>query len=353
MNDLEDRLGAELVELSRRSPASRLTAADVLDRVQQRHRRRAATRAVVACAVVTAVVGGVVLIAGRDTDSTVADEPDVSLGTSTAPPLIALDVPGWRVERFDDSGQGDTRYAEYQLTNGTSNLQVSFYAGGNLEQRTGAEKREEIDFDGRLASLLDYAADGEPGRYRLDFVDGFWVWELNGDGFADRAAFLELASHVVVVDEATWEATLPPDAVTRDEQSAAVNDILVGIPLPTGFPAVSIETAASDPYQLTAQVTGAVFCAWLREWDVAIDTGDTVAAEAAEQAIASSHEWPVLTAMTGGDWNEVVWSFADRVASGDRSAVSQAAGGLGCAGSPIPATPVPATPLAVPTSAVG
>jgi hypothetical protein len=348
MNDLQDRLGSDLVELSRRSPASRLTSTDVLDRVQQRHRRRTAARAVAACTVVAAVVGGVALIAGRDTDNTVADQPDVSLTTATEPPLIALDVPGWRVERFDDSGQGNTRYAEYQLTNGASNLQVSFYAGGRLELRTGGEKRDDIDFEGRPASLLDYATEGEPGRYRLDFVDGFWVWELDGDGFVDRDAFLELAAHVAVVDEATWQATLPADAVTKDEQAAAIDGILAGIPLPPEFPAVSIPASASDPYQLTAKVTGSVFCAWLREWDAALDSGDTATAQAAVQAITSSHQWPALTAMTGGDWNKVVWSFADLVASGDRSVVSQAIGGLGCAGSPIPPTPVTVT-----TSAVG
>lgn len=349
MNDLlEDRLGSDLVELSRRSPASRLTSTDVLDRVQQRHRRRTAARVVAACAVVATVVGGVALIAGRNTGNTVADQPNAPVGTATAPPLIALDVPGWRVERFDDSGQGDTRYAEYQLTNGTSNLQVSFYAGGRLELRTGDDKRDDIDFEGRPASLLDYATNGEPGRYRLDFVDGFWVWELDGDGFADRAAFLELASHVAVVDEATWQATLPADAVTKDEQPAAIEAILAELPLPTEFPVISIQAAASDPYQLTAEVTGAVFCAWLREWDTALDTGDTAAADAAAQAIASSHQWPALTAMTGGDWNQVVWSFADRVANGDRSVVGQAVGGLGCAGSPNPPTPVIVT-----TSALG
>ncbi len=342
MNDLEDRLGSDLVELSRRGPASRLTSTDVLSRVQQRRRRRTASRAVASCAVVAAVVGGVAAISGRNSDSPVADQLDSSLGTVTAPPLIALDVPGWRVERFDDSGQDNTRYAEYQMTNGTSNLQVSFYAGGRLEMRTGGEKRDNIDFEGHPASLLDYATDGEPGRYRLDFVDGFWIWELDGDGFADRDAFLELASHVAVVDEATWQATLPPGVVTKDEQPAAVEDILVGIPLPTDFPAVSVQASASDPYQLTAQVTGAVFCAWLREWDGALDGGDTGAADAAAQAIASSYEWPALTTMTDGDWNEVVWSIADRVVAGDRSVVSQAVRGLGC----------PASPNAVTTSTV-
>ena len=348
MNDLEDRLGTDLAELADRGTPSQLTTTHVLGRVQQRRRRRTVTRGVAAFAVVVAVVAGVGAITGRDTDSTAAEQPDVSLGTAAAPPLIALDQPGWRVERFNDSGQGDTRYAEYQLTNGTSNLQVSFYPGDQLESRTGGEKREDIDFEGRPASLLDYAADGEPGRYRLDFVDGFWVWELNGDGFADRSDFLELVARVVVVDEATWQATLPPDVVTKDEQSAAVNDILIGIPLPTGFPAVSIQAVASDSYQLTAEVTGAVFCAWLREWDAAIGSGDAAAAEAAVQAIASSHQWAALTAMTGGDWNNVVWSYADRVATGDRSVVSQAVNGLGCAGSPNP--PVPIT---VVTSAVG
>lgn len=337
MNDLEDRLGTDLVELARRGPASRLTSNDVLARVQQRHRRRTAIRAASACAVVAAVVVGVAAIAGRDTDSPVAHQPGASV-SADAPPLIALDVPGWLVEWFDDN----TSYAEYQLTNGTSHLQVSFYGGAPLESRTAGETREIVEFNGRSASLLDYAAEGMPGNYRLDFVDGAWIWELNGDGFADRDAFLELASHVGVVDEATWKATLPASAVTSDERPTAVDALLVGIPIPPGFDSAALHSGATrDQYQLTAEVTGTVFCAWLRQWDTALTSGDTVAAEAAVQAIASSHDWAALTAMTGGAWNEFVWQFADRVANGDRHVVAEAVGGLGC--------PASATALTEPT----
>jgi hypothetical protein len=330
MNDLEDRLGTDLMELAHRSPTSRLTSTDVLARVQQRHRRRTVARAMAACAVVAAVVVGVAAVASRDTDSPVGDQPGASSSADT-PPLIALDAPGWRVERFDDNGQ----YAEYQLTNDTSHLQVSFYRGDRLEIRTAGETRETVEFNGRSASLLDYGTEGMPGNYRLDFVDGSWIWELNGDGFADRDAFLELASHVGVVDEASWKATLPANAVTSDERPAAVDALLVGIPIPAGFDAAALQSGATrDQYQLTAEVTGAVFCAWLHTWDTALDAGDNVGADAAVQAIASSHQWPALTTMTDGDWNEVLWDFADRVGGGDRAVVAQTVTGLGCPAPP-------------------
>jgi hypothetical protein len=280
---------------------------------------------------------GVALIAGRDSEGPVASPPDSTLGSPAvvvAPPLIALDVPGWRLERFSDNGQGSTRYSEYGFTNDVSHLQVSFYGGGNIDVRTRGEQRETIDFNGRPASLLDYGAPTAPGTYRLDLVDGMWIWEFNGDAFADRAAFLDLAAHVAVVDEATWKATLPPEVVTNDQLPAAINNLLVGIPLPPSFPVVSIDSSASDPYQLMAAVTGKVFCAWLRDWDTALDNGDTAGADAAVQAIQSSHRWPALNTPTSGDWNMVMWSLADRVVAGDRSVVSGAVGGLGCAPSP-------------------
>ena len=339
MNDLEDRLGNDLVELARRGPVSQLTSTDVLTRVQRRRHRRTAARAVAACAVIGAVVAGVAVIGGRDTESPVGAQPEEAVA-SDGPPLIALDVPGWRVERFDDSSGPDTHYAEYQLTNDSSHLQVSFYGGVPLESRTAGETRETIELDGHTASLLDYATEGAPGTYRVDFVDGFWVWELNGDGFADRNAFLDLISHVAVVDEATWRATLPAGAVTKDERPSAVDGLLAGIPLPAGLDAASLQSGATrDRYQLTAEVTGAVFCAWLRQWDTALASGDTVAADAAVQAIASSHQWPALTTMTGGAWNQVVWEYADRVANGDRHVVAEAVGGLGCPASTNTVTP--------------
>jgi hypothetical protein len=438
MNDLQDRLTSDLAELARRGPASGITTSHVLGRVQQRRRRRTTVRGVAACAVVAGVAIGIAAIVGRNTANTVGVQPNSSFVAATAPPLIALDASGWRVERFDDSSQppalaiyvdarlgfagpwfvienattqqvskravdvgggvgsidgeggfrvlvwttvdgrqyqamsrdvpenqliaaaagllvdagGTTttsavpagmtladasanqflnRYAEYQLTNVAANLQVSFYSGARLESRTAGETRETIEFNGRTASLLDYATEGSPGTYRLDFVDGFWVWELNGDGFADRDSFLDLASKVAVVDEATWKATLPPDTITDSERPAAVDALLAGIPLPPVFDAGSIYIGSTkDPYQLSADVTGAVFCAWLHEWDAALDSGDTVAADAAVQAIASSRQWPALTAMTGGDWNTFLWEQADRVVSGDRSVVSAAVGGIGC-----------------------
>jgi hypothetical protein len=222
------------------------------------------------------------------------------------------------------------RYAEYQLTNGTAHLQVSFYSGGRLEVRTAGETRENVEINGRAASLFDYSSEGASGTYRLNFLDGFWVWELNGDGFVDREAFLDLASKVKVVDESTWKAALPEDAVTDDERPSAVADILNGIPLPPQFSEASISVSNSDPYQLTAQVTGAVFCAWLAEWDTALDNGDAAAADAALQAMASSHQWPALVSLTGGDWNAAVWESADRVAQGDRTVVDEAVSGLGC-----------------------
>jgi hypothetical protein len=437
MNDPEERLGNDLAQLAQRAPASRITTTDVLGRVQRRRRRRTAWRAAAACTVVAGVVVGVAAIVGRDTADPVAVHPDSPFVAANAPPLIALDAPGWRVERFDDSsrppalatyidrtlgfagpwfvverttdgvpagatvdvgggiggitGEGGfrmlvwtatdgvryramsrdvpddqliaaaaalqvdltgvtttgavpagmtraepnadqllNRYVEYQLTNGAAHLQVSFYSGGRLEVRTAGEARETIEFNGRSASLLDYSAEGAQGSYRLNVLDGFWVWELNGDGFADRNAFLDLASKVKVVDETTWKASLPAGVITDDNRPSALAEILVGVPLPPDFPVKSIPTSASDPYQLTAQVTGVVFCAWLHEWFVALDNGHTAEADAAVQAIASSHDWPALVSMTGGDWDAVLWDVADRVVQGDRAVVDDAVKGLGC-----------------------
>jgi hypothetical protein len=112
--------------------------------------------------------------------------------------------------------------------------------------------------------------------------------------------------HVERVSAEAWLKALPASAVTPRAQSAAIDEMLKGLPVPPGFtpPAATAETR--DRYQLGAKIAGAVACAWIERW---LD-GD----EDAANQLAGSRRWPILLEMNAaGDYPEVVWQYADAV----------------------------------------
>ncbi|MFD0525351.1 hypothetical protein [Paractinoplanes durhamensis] len=85
----------------------------------------------------------------------------------------------------------------------------------------------------------------------------------------------------------------------------------------------------NDPYQFGAGVTGLVGCGWISEWLRAQKAGDKAAQQKAADAMSSSHKWKVLNDMNAeGDWPEVFWEIADRMAAGKSPAGYES--GIGC-----------------------
>ena len=75
--------------------------------------------------------------------------------------------------------------------------------------------------------------------------------------------------------------------------------------------------ATNDRYQLIAQVSGAVACAWLDRWFTGRETGDQALQEEAAAALATSHGWPMLTEIADqGGWADEVWIHADAANGG-------------------------------------
>jgi hypothetical protein len=164
-------------------------------------------------------------------------------------------------------------------------------------------------------------------------LEGFWVWTISGAGYTDSATFLADAQHVTIADVPTWEAELTGHAVLPSQRPQQVADILSDIPLPPGFDTQHL-TQSSQPkvrYQLIAEVTGAVFCAWAGLWDAALTAGDTDAANRYASSIASSRTWHALTEIADqGGWTGVILDYSARVTRGDRSVIDELRGGLGC-----------------------
>ena len=190
---------------------------------------------------------------------------------------------------------------------------------------------EPITVLGKAAQMWAYSADDHTA---IREVEGDRWIELRGAGM-DKAAYLALLDRLQLVDQDTFEATLPDSFVRSDERSTEIDKILDGIGgvahplLPDGVERSSITSDQSDDYQLGAEISGAVACAWLDEFKAATRAGAEQRVQRAEQVLATTHDWPVLQQMNDrGDYPEVLWQLADQAAAGQLP--DWYADGLGC-----------------------
>ncbi|MFC0033951.1 hypothetical protein ACFFMM_30950 [Micromonospora chaiyaphumensis] len=240
----------------------------------------------------------------------------VALKAAEENPRLLIDEPGWQVTTVYG-------FAEKQGTiafrNGGQQMDMNWYPAdqyaGYHADRRNVSAPEAVKVDGWSGDLFRYSA--EDFAVLLRPRDGVFV-ELRAGG-GNRTEFDRLLTHVVRVDVRTWLAALPPEIVTParvDEQAAKV---LADIPLPPDFDRAALAgLGTNDAYQFGAQVTSRVGCAWIAEWQRAKRAGDDAALRRAADALRSSHKWQVLHQMNDeGDWPEVFWETADKVAAGD------------------------------------
>lgn len=133
--------------------------------------------------------------------------------------------------------------------------------------------------------------------------------------FASQEEYDEALAALQEDPPEAWLAALPAGAVLPSERIAAANEMVADIPVPTGLEFEGLatdEVVLTTRYHLGAEVTGAVACGWIGSWVAAREAGDELAAKAAVDAMATSHDWAVLAEMNEeGDWPEVVWELAD------------------------------------------
>ena len=242
--------------------------------------------------------------------------------TVSAPPAGMVVLP--------DSQMGNlTRYVEYHWTNAdkSKTIGITMQPGGDLGvQGVDQGGYQPTTFGGRPAYLAS-------GGMAVTLLDRFWVWSIGGEGYTTSDEFLADALAITKTDEATWRSELSGHAILPSERPTQVADILSDIPLPTDFDTAHLTDSgiAKVRYQLVAEVTSAVWCAWVQKWDAALTAGDTAVAADAAAAIASSKTWHSLTEIANqGGWSEVMWRNAQRVADGDRTVAAEAASGEGC-----------------------
>jgi len=202
---------------------------------------------------------------------------------------------------------------------------------------------------GRPGHLFRYV--GSQEYTTLVEPEGAHYLALRG-ALGSEAAYRDLFARLHTVDVDTWLDAMPASVVKPGSRAAAIDQMLVGIPLPAGFDRAELDasTSVNDRYQLGAKVTGAVVCGWFDQWFTATEQGDTAGATAASAALVSSHQWAILQEMaSSGDWPRILWQYADATkgASADlkdgltRASVASA---FGCPASLSSPAPVPTTP---------
>jgi hypothetical protein len=240
----------------------------------------------------------------------------VALKAAEENPRLLIDEPGWKVTTVYG-------FAEKQGTiafrNGEQQLDMNWYPADQYDgyhaDRRNVSAPEAVKVDGWAGDLFRY--DAEDFAVMLRPRDGVFV-ELRAGG-ANRSEFDRLLTHVVRVDVRAWLAALPPEIVTPARVDERATIVLADIPLPPNFDKAALrDLGTNDAYQFGAQVTSRIGCAWIAEWQRAKRAGDDAALRRAADALRSSHKWQVLHKMKDeGDWPEVFWETADRVAAGD------------------------------------
>ncbi|HEV2756143.1 MAG TPA: hypothetical protein VG318_10275 [Actinomycetota bacterium] len=280
---------------------------------------------VVAAAAVTSLVFGGAAVVGAVGDGERGLTPAAPAASTPPPdagplpegvPFLLVTADGWRMTRVD---QYEPHSGEMTFTDGTRQIELfwrpedthEFYVG---DREAGAGDSWDITVAGSEGILFQYEG-------TTDFT-AMWLHEgrsleLRGV-FPTVDDFRAIAATVRPVDGDTWVAALPEDAVAPGERPETVDEMLAGLPV---HPDVDVEAlkgarTVNDRYQVGAEVVSALACEWIEQWVDARESGDGPRAREAESAMATSREWAILVEMDeGGDFSEVVWEYADAMAT--------------------------------------
>lgn len=229
-------------------------------------------------------------------------------------------IPGWSVTRADDFS---VDVGEMTFSDGSHEVGLRWGPGSDyaiyvddLSHPKETDQLGSVTVLGRPGLMFRYI--GSEEYTTLVEPDGAHYLEVRGN-VGSESVFRQVLGSLYTVDVDTWLDAMPANVVKPTDRTAAIDQMLVGIPLPAGFDRSALDASASvsDRYQLGAKVTGAVLCGWFDQWFTAMEQGDAAAATAASDALVTSHGWPILQEMVNsGDWPRVVWEYADATAGG-------------------------------------
>jgi hypothetical protein len=241
-----------------------------------------------------------------------------AIKVAEANPRLLMTAPGWSVTRADEF---TTDQGEMIFSNGSDEVELFWRPAGQYRSYLGdreadSNDRTEIAFLGRPATMFistDTAAGMGPSFDTIVSPEGKTFVEIRGDELGGEDAYHQLLDSFEHTDVNTWLSAMPPSVVQPSDRGATVDEMLKGIPLPPGFDAAALKRGdtVSDRYQLGAKVAGSVACEWLDRWTEGLAKGDRAEVQQAKDALATSHDWPILQEMDKqGDYPEAIWDFA-------------------------------------------
>lgn len=164
-----------------------------------------------------------------------------------------------------------------------------------------------------VAGVPGVAIDDESYR-RVIWQAGGFMFELRSDVAFDE--LIELAGSVRPAGAGEWERVVPADWIGGSEKDGEIAAILADVPLPPRFDVsmAASATGGGERYQVIAEATGAVTCAWIDLWVVGREAGDEVAVGQAKSALSTARDWDALVEIADeGGWSSVLWQYADAV----------------------------------------
>jgi hypothetical protein len=304
------------------------------------HSRRPRNLAVAAGGAVLAVVAALVIVlagGGSEAPSRAYGAELIRFAEST--PLLLLEHPDWRVQDVSEqpAREGTVGFMEFVTGKAVSTphirpvratksgkmivsglqpasvrqrlvrLRWRPLAEGPIDTRARRGARVELPVLETTATVVTHAEEyaNRVGPHDHEMVatwtEGGVVVELEA-AVSDLAAMEERLDWVTKVDSQTWLEAMPAKVVKAADFEGSVKEILKGIPLPKTFaisrvPNSGLTTSRDD---VAGKVTSTVGCLWLRQWGEARRDGDEAAEAEADQAMASSPDWPVFRDAKGG-----------------------------------------------------
>jgi len=301
--------------------------------------RRAAVALGAVAAVAAVAVGVPLALRGHDhptEPATVASQsptPDYSASQLAVWPMVK----GWRVLSTEGpaKGGGQISYGSGQpwsqkIQGGAAYYQarrtidITWYPAsqwkGYAADRASEKAYGDVEVLGRTGHAITYS---RTDHAVLRPVVGKWFLEVRVQGI-NAAGFDRILGELKGTDVAGLQASLPSRFVKDGERASRITEMAKDIPLPPGFSLSDIHSNETDPYQLGANVAGAIACAWIDDWA----SGHQKAAVA---AMATSRDWAVLNQMNPeGDYPEVLWQTADEMKHGTKADIPGWESGLGC-----------------------
>lgn len=263
-----------------------------------------------ACVVVVAALillsGGSVRDGGHPAFAAAAVE------VAEANPRLLITAPGWSIvhARSFEVDHGELIYSDgVHRPYGPAGRQLDlswyptrFYASmlrdhGRVRTRAGYPKPVTSTLLGQQATTFRYA--GQHPNYATILAPQGGVFVTISGTLGGKQEYEAVLRSLRPVGVDSWLTAMPPEVLRPAARTAAIAQILQGIPVPPGFDAsiLQSESALTDRFMLGKAVAGAVACDWIQRWLSATQAGDDAAAREAVEAIGTAPHWPVLLRM--------------------------------------------------------